>query len=139
MNVTPEGELPIETESDIVMARRTVRELALQLEFGATDVTRIVTAASELARNIFHYAGKGTMHWSSIENSGGYGLQLRFADRGPGISDVELALSEGFSTGTGHGMGLPGARRLMDEMEIESKPNEGTTIIVRKWRKGQPR
>jgi len=135
MSRPPEGEIPLETEGDIVVARRTVREIASQLGFGPTDVTRIVTAASELARNVFQYAGKGKMQWRNIESSGPSGLELRFLDQGPGIADVNLALQEGYSTGEGLGLGLPGAKRLMDEMEIQTTPGQGTKVTVKKWRK----
>jgi serine/threonine-protein kinase RsbT len=135
MSVALEGEVSIAIESDIVIARRTVRDVATQVGFGSTDVTRIVTAASELARNVFQYAGKGKMHWRSIEDNGRPGLELRFVDQGPGIADLNLALREGYSTGEGLGLGLPGAKRLMDDMEIQSSPAQGTKITVKKWRK----
>ena len=135
MNLATEGEVTIETEGDIVVARRSVRDTATQAGFTPTDVTRIVTAASELARNIFHYAGKGRMQWRSIDEPGRRGLELRFVDQGPGIADIDQAMQEGFSTGAGLGMGLPGAKRLMDQMDIQSKPGQGTMITVTKWRK----
>ena len=134
MTAVTEGQIRIESESDIVVARRTVREAATQAGFGPTDVTRIVTAASELARNIFHYAAKGSMSWRGLEGEGRCGLEVRFEDHGPGIADVSLALQEGYSTGQGLGMGLPGVKRLMDEMDIQSAPGQGTTITIRKWR-----
>ena len=132
-NVAGAGELSINEENDIVSVRRTVREFAIQLGFGQTDVTRIVTAASELARNIFKYAGEGLMRWRRIENGGRIGLELQFVDKGPGIQDLDLAMQDGFSTSGGLGMGLPGARRLMDNLEIESAPKQGTMVTVRKW------
>lgn len=133
-NVASAGELSIREENDIVSTRRAVREVAIQLGFGQTDVTRIVTAASELARNIFKYAGEGVMRWRRIETSGGrIGLELQFVDRGPGIQDLNLAMQDGFSTSGGLGMGLPGARRLMDDLQIESAPGQGTMITLRKW------
>ena len=135
MSVALQGDTPITIESDIVLARRKVREVATHIGFGPTDVTRIVTAASELARNIFQYAGKGTMHWRPIEEDGRAGLELRFVDQGPGIADVNMALQKGYSTGEGLGLGLSGTKRLMDVMEIESSPNQGTRITVKKWRK----
>lgn len=134
MSAPSEGEVPIKTEGDIVSARRTVRDAAGQLGFSVTDVTRIVTAASELARNIFKYAGEGVMRWRQVEAKGRAGLELEFADRGPGIADVELALQEGYSTGAGLGLGLPGAKRLADELLIQSAVGQGTTITLRKWR-----
>ena len=117
MNAPAEGEIRIECETDIVDARRTVREIASQLGFGTTDVTRMVTAASELARNIHKYAGKGVMQWRCLELDGRQGLELCFTDSGPGIADLELAVQEGYSTSGGLGLGLPGARRLVDEMQ----------------------
>jgi serine/threonine-protein kinase RsbT len=133
MNATLQGEVGIKTEGDIVAARRTVRDAATQAGFAMTDVTRIVTAASELARNIFKYAGEGAMYWRQMEEPGRTGIELRFVDQGPGIADVQLALQEGYSTGAGLGLGLPGARRLMDELDIQSAPGKGTTITLRKW------
>jgi serine/threonine-protein kinase RsbT len=108
MNASPQGEVSIKAESDIVVARRTVREAAAQAGFTVTDVTRIVTAASELARNVFKYAGEGVMRWRQVENDSQPGLELKFVDHGPGIPDVNLAMQEGFSTSNGLGMGLPG-------------------------------
>jgi serine/threonine-protein kinase RsbT len=129
------GEVSIQTEGDIVAARRTVRDAALNLGFTQTDVARIVTAASELARNVFRYAGQGIMRWSSLENRGRAGIEVQFVDRGPGIESIDLALTEGYSTGGGLGMGLPGAKRLADELEIESIVGQGTTVTLRKWRR----
>lgn len=133
MTVAIEGEVRVASEGDIVAARKAARDAAAQLGFGLTDVTRIVTAASELARNIYLYAGSGVMRWRHLESNGSAGLELTFADQGPGIPDVEQALQSGYSTGGGLGMGLPGAKRLLDEVEIQSEPGKGTTIIGRKW------
>jgi|SRR5437660_8490217 len=135
MNAVTTGEVVIENEADIVVARRTVRDIGAQVGFTPTDITRIVTAASELARNIFQYAGKGAMHWRALDSPDRLGLELRFVDQGPGIADLNLALQPGYSTGEGLGMGLSGAKRLMDEMEIKSSSGQGTSITVRKWRK----
>jgi serine/threonine-protein kinase RsbT len=129
------GELPIHTEGDIVAARRAVREVAIQLGFGITDVTRIVTAASELARNVFKYAGEGVMRWRPLEASGRLGIELEFIDKGPGIENIARAMEEGYSTGGGLGMGLPSARRLMDELDIVSTVGQGTTVTLKKWRR----
>ena len=128
------GEVIIDREPDIVEARRAVREAATKVGFGVTDITRIVTAASELARNIYRYAGRGVMYWQTLDGDHRSGLELRFQDHGPGIPNIEDAMSEGYSTGGGLGMGLPGAKRLMDEMEIQSGVGQGTTVIVRKWK-----
>src|SRR5689334_4413054 len=105
MNVVTQGEVPIHTEGDIVVARQKVRELTGQTGFSLTDTTRVVTAASELARNIFHYAGSGVMRWRSIADGERKGIELEFADKGPGIEDINQALQEGYSTGEGLGMG----------------------------------
>lgn len=135
MSEETEREVGIDAESDIVLARRAVREAALALGFGVTDSTRIVTAASELARNIFKYAGKGVVKLHALHEPDRHGLEICFVDHGPGIPDVNIAMQEGFSTSKSFGMGLPGARRLMDEMEVSSKVGVGTTVVVRKWRR----
>lgn len=132
MTILIQGAVRIDSETDILTARRAVRDLAQGLGFSATDTTRIVTAASELARNVYKYAGRGTMSWQ-ILNGSSQGIELRFEDRGPGISDVERALCQGYSTGRGLGMGLPGAKRLMDEIDICTEIGKGTTVIVKKW------
>jgi serine/threonine-protein kinase RsbT len=133
MNQLLENELTIESEGDLVMARRAVRDVATALGFGITDVTRIVTAASELTRNIYQYAGSGVVRWQSLNAGGRIGIELTFEDQGPGIPDVAKAMESGFTTGKGLGLGLPGAKRLMDEMTIESQVGKGTTVQVRKW------
>src|ERR1044071_100115 len=96
---TSAGEIPIKTEGDIVLVRRTAREMAIQVGFSPTDTTRIVTASSEMARNIFKYAGEGLMRWRNLEANNRFGIELQFEDHGPGIADVSLALQEGYSTG----------------------------------------
>ena len=130
-----EGQVPIKNESDIVMARRTVRDAAGALGFGVTDVTRVVTAVSELARNIFKYAGEGVMNWKYLSEEHRSGLEIEFIDGGPGITDVQLAMQEGYSTSKGLGLGLPGVKRLMDEMNIQSAAGQGTRVTIKKWRK----
>lgn len=133
MSDPPQEYVPIKSESDIITARKAVRDVATRLCFGVTDVTRIVTAASELVRNIFLYAGSGTMRWHALNKNSSVGLELTFEDKGPGISDIELAMRPGFTTGRGLGLGLPGAKRLMDEIEVQSELGKGTTVTVRKW------
>ncbi len=128
-------EIPIRLESDIITVRKQVRTVATDLGFGLTDVTRIVTSASELARNIMSYAGAGVMRWFAIESEHRTGIELTFADNGPGIIDIEAASEPGYSSNGGLGMGLPGTKRLMDEMEIQSEVGEGTTVIIKKWLK----
>jgi len=134
MSSPPGGELSIDTEGDIVATRRTVRGLAVDLGFGLTDVTRIVTAASELARNVYKYGGGGVMRWRHLQDGSRPGIELQFIDHGPGIADIDLALQEGYSTGRGLGLGLPAAKRLMDEMDIQSAAGAGTQITLKKWR-----
>jgi serine/threonine-protein kinase RsbT len=129
-----QGEVSIRSEVDIVTARKAVRELSVGLGFGVTDVTRIVTAASELARNSFLYAGAGVMRWRILDYASKSALELIFQDYGPGISDIQQAMKEGYTSSGGLGMGLPGTKRLMDDMEICSEPGQGTTVTVRKWR-----
>ncbi len=134
MSVIAETVVPIRVEGDVVVARRTVRDAAAKMGFGITDTTRIVTAASELARNIIKYAQEGEMFIRVIDRDVP-GLELEFSDRGPGIADVDRAMAEGYSTTGGLGMGLPGARKLMDEMRIRSTVGQGTCVVVTKWRR----
>jgi len=133
MNVMREEQVIIDSESSIITVRRGVRDQTQEQGFGITDVTRIVTAASELTRNILLYAGSGVMRWREIDNEGRIGVELIFEDQGPGIPDVEEAMQEGYTTGGGLGLGMPGSKRLMDEMEVESAAGKGTTVKVRKW------
>ncbi len=133
MNNGYQGEYRIESEGDIVTARRLIRNAATALGFGITDVTRIVTAASELTRNIYQYAGSGMMSWRSLTRDVSVGIEVTFEDSGPGIPDVNKAMESGFSTGKGFGLGLPGARRLMDEMTIQSEVGKGTKVQILKW------
>ena len=133
MNLSLAGELRIESESDLVTARRVVRDAATTVGFGITDVTRIVTAASELTRNIYQYAGSGVMRWRPVTAEARAGLELTFEDSGPGIANLAKAMEPGFSTSRGLGLGLPGAKRLMDEMTVHSQPGKGTTVEARKW------
>ncbi|QLG29876.1 anti-sigma regulatory factor (plasmid) [Halorarum halophilum] len=130
---TEEGTLTISTETDIVTARTTIREVATDVGFGLTDTTRIVTAVSELARNVYLYADSGTMHWRTETNRSRQLLEIVFDDDGPGIADVERALEEGYSTANGMGHGLSGTQKLMDEFEIETSSETGTTVTVHKY------
>jgi serine/threonine-protein kinase RsbT len=129
------GELPIRAENDIVAARRVVRDAATQLGFGPTDVTRLVTATSELARNVFKYAGQGIMRWNCVQGDSRVGIEVQFVDEGPGIADINRAMEEGYSTGGGLGLGLPGAKRLVDELAVQSAVGQGTTVTLKKWRR----
>ncbi len=125
--------VPIERELDIVTARQKGRELAARLGFSSTDQTLLATAISELARNIVAYAGSGRIELSQVEEPGRRGIEIVALDAGPGIADVELALKDGYSTGNSLGVGLPGARRLMDDFELRSKLGVGTTVTAKKW------
>ena len=118
---------------DIVIARQAGHELARQLGFSLTDVTMIATAISEIARNITSYAGKGEVRVGVQYRDGRRALVVRAEDDGPGIRDIERALEDGYSTGSGLGLGLPGARRLMDRLVVESTPGAGTVIEMWKW------
>ena len=135
--IADQGAHGITGEADIVETRRIVRELTKEVGFGFTDVTRIVTAISELARNVVIHAESGRLYWKLIGGGVRQGIELIVEDQGPGISDIEMAMQEGFSTGRGMGVGLPGTKRLMDEMEIITKEGEGTKIVVRKWLRGR--
>lgn len=122
----------ITSSEGIVIARQKVRELAKNIGFGAVDQTRMATAVSELARNIHQFAGKGTVTILNLKGER-KGIKIVCEDNGPGIADVELAMSDGYSTIESLGLGLPGAKRLMDEFEIESKPGKGTKVTITKW------
>lgn len=125
--------IKIETESDIVTARQVGRNMSRQLGFGTIMQSRMATSISELARNIYLYAGKGTITISPIERNGAIGLQITAIDAGPGIPDIRKALEDGYTTSGALGAGLPGVRRMMDEFDIQSAPGEGTRVIVVKW------
>ena len=133
-----EERLAIRDEADIISARQRAREVAKALGFGAVDQSRIATAVSELTRNVVRYAtdGRGEMLLRTHVQSGrGTGIEIVVRDDGPGIPDIEQAMRAGFTSGPGMGMGLPGTKRLMDEMEIESAPGHGTIVTIRKWRR----
>jgi serine/threonine-protein kinase RsbT len=118
---------------DIVAARKAGHQLALDLGFSLTDVTMIATAISEIARNITSYAGRGTVRVSVADRDGRKALVVRAEDQGPGIADIERAMEDGYSTGRGLGMGLPGARRLMDRLVVDSSLGRGTVVEMWKW------
>lgn len=127
------GKIPISKEGDIVLVRKTIRDAASAAGFDGTDITRIVTAVSELARNIFKYAGSGQVTYHNDSYNGKNGITIYFIDHGPGIENIEKALTPGYTTGKGLGMGLPGSKRLMDSFNIQSTAGKGTTVIVSKW------
>ncbi len=125
--------LPIVSNADIVAVRQQVRTAAVESGFSLIDQTKVVTAASELARNALVYAGGGQVSIEIIETAQRRGLRLEFRDEGPGIPDVEQALTDGWTTGSGLGLGLSGSRRLVDDFDLVSVPGEGTTVTVTKW------
>jgi serine/threonine-protein kinase RsbT len=131
--VAEETRVPIDRDGDIIAARQKARELAAQVGFSGSDLTMIATAISEVARNIVVYANRGEIVLSAAQQGSRRGVLVIARDEGPGIPDIERAMRDGFSTGKSLGLGLPGARRLMDEFEIESEVGKGTTITMRKW------
>ena len=134
--MAPETEtrIPIESDADVVTARQRARQLAAGLALTSTDQTLLATAISEVARNITTYATRGEVILSIVRDNGGReGIRVVARDEGPGIADIERALQDGYTSGGGLGIGLPGARRLVDEFAIESAPSEGTTVTLVKW------
>jgi len=141
---TLNGKMEIKSYTDVVDIRSKVRDLCNRIGFSLPETTRVVTATSELARNIIEFAGTGEVRWKILENDSAsapqeetVGIELTFEDDGPGIEDLEWAMQDGTSTGNGLGKGLPGAKKLMDEMEVESGPGSGTRIILKKWTVGK--
>ena len=124
----------VRSSGDVVQARQSVRTLAVETGLGLVDQTKIVTAVSELARNTVDYGGGGTLTLEIIEDRGRKGLRLTVEDKGPGIADINLALTDGYTTGSGMGLGLSGSRRLVNEFDIWSQPGEGTRVTVTRWK-----
>ena len=124
----------ISTSEDVVAVRQAVRQRAVDLGFNLVDQTKIVTAASELARNTLQYGGGGTLRIEEVLQGSRRGLRLVFEDNGPGIPNVEVAMKDGYTTGNGLGLGLSGAKRLSNEFSIESRPGEGTRVTIVRWR-----
>lgn len=133
MAVVSSETVPVVSETDVVTVRRLVRESSAKLGFSLVDQTKFVTAASELARNTLLHGGGGSMELATL-NGPRVGLRLVFEDRGPGIPDIQLALRDGFTTGSGLGLGLGGAKRLVSEFDVVSKVGEGTRITVIRWK-----
>jgi len=131
--VAVELKVTVTSDADIVIARQEGRRLASQLEFTGSDLTVIASAISEIARNIVEYAKKGEIEMGRAERNGRRGIVVIARDQGPGIRDITMALQDGYSTSGSLGLGLPGARRLMDEFEIVSEPGTGTTVTMRNW------
>lgn len=126
--------LNIQTSTDIVLVRQAVRQMAVEIGLSLVDQTKIVTAASELARNTLEYGGGGTVNLEMLQEGRRRGLRLTFEDQGPGIPNIDMALKDGFTTGNGLGMGLGGAKRLANEFEIQSAVGEGTRVTIVRWR-----
>ena len=126
--------LPVRAEDDVVRVRQTVRTWSVQLGFSLVDQTKMVTAASEIARNTVIYGKGGTVRLEAIHNGERRGLRLVFEDKGPGIRDLDLAMRDGYTTGSGLGMGLGGAKRLVSEFHVDSRPGEGTTVTLTRWK-----
>jgi serine/threonine-protein kinase RsbT len=132
--VTNEETRPVRSSEDVVLVRQLVRALAIKLGFSLVDQTKIVTAASELARNTVDYGGGGTVRAQTLSEGQRVGLRLTFEDKGPGIENVDLVMKDGYTTGGGLGLGLGGARRLSNEFDIVSRPGEGTRVSITRWR-----
>lgn len=134
MTVAKRELLPLQNSNDIVVARQRVRQWATELRFSLVDQTKLVTAASELARNALDHGQGGQMTMEIVNGAARTGLRLTFEDKGPGIPDIEMALKDGFTTGAGMGLGLGGSKRLVNDFAIESEPGKGTRITVVRWK-----
>jgi len=126
--------LPVRVDADVVMVRQRVRAWAVEQGFGLVDQTKIITAASELARNVLVHGGGGTALLESLSEGTRKGLRLTFEDRGPGIPDLNLAMKDGFTTGSGLGLGLSGSKRLSNEFDLQSTVGEGTRVMITRWK-----
>lgn len=126
--------MSIQSSADVVLVRQSVRQWAVELRFSLVDQTKIVTAASELARNTLDYGGGGTVKLETLQEGIRRGLRLTFEDKGPGIPDIDLALKDGFTTGSGLGLGLSGTKRLVNEFQIVSQVGQGTCVTITKWK-----
>jgi serine/threonine-protein kinase RsbT len=131
--VADEIRVAIRTDADVVTARQEARTMGAGLGFSSTDLTLLATAISEVARNITTYAGEGEVTLRVLDEDGRRGIEVLAIDEGPGIADVELAMQDGYTTGTGLGLGLPGTRRLVDDFDLRTRPGAGTTVRLVKW------
>ncbi|GGQ71850.1 anti-sigma regulatory factor [Streptomyces flaveolus] len=136
--LVPTTRLPIGSDVDLGWVRQQVRQTAAGLGFGLVQQTKLVTAASELARNTLVHGGGGHVEMTQLEDGAARGLRLSFIDTGPGIRDVELAMTDGYTSGGGLGLGLSGAKRLVQEFTLESRPGQGTTVTLTDWVAGFP-
>ncbi|WP_225613965.1 anti-sigma regulatory factor [Delftia sp. DLF01] len=128
------GQMPLQNEQQIVATRQTVRSLCQMLKFSLVDQTKMITAASELSRNTLIHGKGGHMNWAIIDVNGKQALQLIFEDTGPGIKDLKMAMTDGFTTGMGMGLGLPGSKRLVNDFKIETELGQGTRVSITKWK-----
>ena len=133
MTVKSSGSQPVLIEQDVVLARQTARKLSQECGMRLVDLTKMVTAVSELARNTMVYGGGGSMDWQIIDEGVRTGLRITFRDEGPGIADLKLAMTDGWTSGNGMGLGLTGAKRLVDEFELDTAPGAGTRITITRW------
>jgi len=134
MTDSSSGELPLRNEHDIVLARQNVRRMSQQIGFSLVDQTKMVTAASELARNAVIYGGGGTLKWEILSDGTKRGLRLVFEDQGPGIANLDLAMTDGWTSGSGLGLGLTGSRRLVNEFDLQSTVGVGTRVTIARWK-----
>ncbi len=133
-SVERESTFPLQSDYDVVTARRAVRDWAREMGLTVLDLTKVVTAASELARNTVIHGGGGMMRLQKVRQSHREGLRLTFEDNGPGIPDQALAMKDGYTSGQGMGIGLPGAKRLVNEFDLSSRPGEGTSVTIVRWK-----
>ncbi len=136
ISTTNKEEIAIVREQDVVPLRNRVKEYAVKMQMSILNQTKLITATSELVRNLLKYGGGGKVIIESVTNGRDHGVRLTFADKGPGIPDVALAMKDGFSTGKSLGLGLPGTKRLVNDFEIASTVGKGTTVIITKWKNG---
>lgn len=134
MSTLKSSELPLRAEEDMVRVRQATRTAAIETGLSLVDQTKLVTAASELARNTVIYGGGGTARVEVVELTGRRGVRVTFEDQGPGIADIGLALTDGYTTGSGLGLGLSGAKRLCNDFDLKSEPGKGTTIVITRWK-----
>ena len=134
MATESQGAVPLRGEADIVASRQVVRQLAVSLKFSLVDQTKMITAASELSRNTLVHGRGGAMRWELLDDGMRRGLRLHFEDQGPGIPDLKLALTDGWTSGGGMGLGLPGSKRLVQEFDLQSTPGQGTRVSITRWK-----
>ena len=134
MLIEADETMPVRTSDDVGRVRQAVRARAVAMGFSLVDQTKIITAASEIARNTVDYGGGGTLRIQTLRNGTRNGVRLIFSDQGPGIPDLARAMTDGYSTGTGLGLGLSGAKRLSNEFDVQSEPGKGTTVTLARWK-----